>query len=122
MTPSRALPTESAPLPDLPPPELRPAGREPSPSAPVITGAVDRETRASVPTVQFMASTSMDEAERALHELGPDIPPGLSLRIQPAVSGDVVYYRAVAVGFADREAARRFCDAWKRRGRACLAR
>lgn len=117
--PARAAEPEppAAPL----PPSARPL---PGRAAPTVTAVVDLRAPApsGQPVAQIAALGTIAEASQALGRLGDLLTGPLRREIQPAVSGEKIYYRALVAGFAARADAAAFCVAWKRRGGECFVR
>ncbi|HEX5380109.1 MAG TPA: SPOR domain-containing protein [Phenylobacterium sp.] len=93
-------------------------------AAPTVTAVVGLKASASgaPPAVQVAAHKSIAEAVEAFSAMEGLLVDPLRTEIQPAVSGDAVYYRALVVGFASRADATAFCGRWTRQGGACFVR
>lgn len=89
-----------------------------------VTAAVDLRAPPGRDEIvaQIGAVGSVAEA-RSLLLVVPGLRAGtLQGRIQPAVEGERIYYRALVAGFSDRSQATRFCGDVIRGGAACFVR
>lgn len=111
------LPAAGAPQPA----SVKPLASRPTPT---VTSVVDLKAPApgGPPMAQIASLGSVAEASQALSRLGDLLVAPLKPEIQPAVSGEKIYYRALVAGFATRADAAAFCASWKRRGGACFVR
>ena len=74
------------------------------------------------PVVQIAALETIAEASLTLGRLGDLLTGPLRTEIQPAVSREKIYYRALIAGFVTRADAAAFCVTWKHRGGDCFVR
>lgn len=109
------LPAAAAPQPA----SVKPLASRPTPT---VTSVVDLKAPGGPPKAQIASLGSVAEASQALSRVGDLLVAPLMPEIQPAVSGEKIYYRALVAGFATRADAAAFCAAWKRRGGACFVR
>lgn len=89
-----------------------------------VTAAVDLRAppRRDEIVVQIGALDSVNEARSLLAGV-PDLRAGtFQGRIQPAIEGERIYYRALVAGFSNRSQAARFCGDVIRSGGACFVR